>query len=64
MESIRNEDVIKTGYIPVEYNFYKELLRKAEEWDRYQFEKNLKKEKEENNEIANNIWNYYFERWC
>lgn len=55
MESIRNEDVIKTGYIPVEYNLYKELLRKAEEWDRYQFEKNLKKEKEENNEITNNI---------
>ena len=29
-------DVIKTGYIPVEYNHYKKLIRKAEAYDKWQ----------------------------
>ena len=32
MAGIRN-DVIDTGYIPVEYNTYKELVKKAEKYD-------------------------------
>ena len=30
------QNVIKTGYIPVEYNHYKELVRKAEAYDKWQ----------------------------
>ena len=35
MEKInQSEDPIKIGYIPVEYNRYKELVEKAEKYDR------------------------------
>ena len=35
MAGIRN-DVIDTGYIPVEYNTYKELVKKANKWDEHE----------------------------
>ena len=37
MAGIKNKPIVKdpiaTGYIPVEYNFYKELHRKAQRYD-------------------------------
>ena len=32
----KSDDVIKTGYIPVEYNYYKELIDKATKYDKIQ----------------------------
>ena len=41
MAGIKNKpivnDPITTGYIPVEYNFYKELQRKAQRYDAMMF---------------------------
>ena len=35
-ESSINDDVIDSGYIPVEYNYYKELIEKAAKYDKIQ----------------------------